>query len=560
MPSLGIVLCIVWQTEGFTEKCGGGRKFWARGRYFMLFRYYVHKQHVHVSRKTSSDFFPRCSLASKSSYSMAMSQLHQGSSSALENGNCAGNYFCTNCEAVPCNRGNLVVEHENNYSSSSPLPTTEDCTNHLSSIFARPNIISVANETPPLPRNEEADDPTKRRGVPQNVVRFVVPTTTKPATTHLQPPAHDIHVIGSGSEQFEIKFCIEKCRDVFQMRASTNASTSSGASPTRNMWLSYRFVGTVVQSEVLSEDNFIPVINTFRIKSSLPELARYFNDKKHSTLRVYLCTEGEVLGTSFVDLRQLIAPEHESESRMVQNEYFIKLRSTVASKAECDKSSSHSCSPRIFVRMCIDHTPVIDKWQRSTDASSSSTSSQTIAMECDARAFSPRVNATADKDSHDKKNRLELLQNKEHQLSVREAELSKREKETHQEAASLERKCCEWEQWRCQQEIEWQEKLRHKEGAMLKVVEERAFIIEKERLSSLELSKNEYEKLEARLRKALIDVEAKERQSKDTELGRQHEHRRRLAELESREKLLKEELKHSIEIEVRLLGAFSAGV
>jgi hypothetical protein len=210
--------------------------------------------------------------------------------------------------------------------------------------------------------------------------------------------------------------------------------------------------------------------------------------------------------------------------------------------------------------MCIDHTPVIDKWQRSTDASSSSTSSQTIAMEYDARAFSPRVNATADKDSHDKKNRLELLQNKEHQLSVREAELSKREKETHQEAASLERKRCEWEQWRCQQEIEWQEKLRHKEGAMLKVVEERAFIIEKERLSSLELSKNEYEKLEARLRKALIDVEAKERQSKDTELGRQHEHKRRLAELESREKLLKEELKHSIEIEVRLLGAFSAGV
>jgi hypothetical protein len=428
------------------------------------------------------------------------------------------------------------MEQENNYFSS-PLPTTEDCTNHLSSIFTG-NNLSVANETPPLPRNEEADEPTKRRGVPKKLVRFVVPTTT-----NLQPPAQDIHVIGSGSEQFEIKFCIEKCRDVFQMRASTNASTASGASPTRNMWLSYRFIGSVVQSEVLSEDNFIPMINTFRIKSSLPELACYFNDKKHATLRIYLCTEGEVLGTSFVDLRQLIAPEHESESRMVQNEYFIKLRSTVASKVEGDKSSSHPCSPRISVRLCIDRTPEIDKRLRSTDASSSSTSP-------------PRVNATADKDLHDKKHHLELLQKKEHQLSFREAELFQREKEIYQEAASLERKRCEWEQWRYQQEIEWQEKLRHKEGAMLKVVEDRACIIEKERLSSLELSKNEYEKLEARLRKALIDVDAKERQLKDTEHGRQHEHKRRLAELESREKLLKEELKHSIEIEVRLLVHF----
>ncbi len=438
------------------------------------------------------------------------------------------------------------MEQENDLSSR--LPTAEDCTNHLSSIFTRSNL-SVANERPPLPLNEEAEDPTKRPGVPRKVVRFVVPDTT-----NQQPPAHDIHVIGNGSELFEIKFCIEKCRDIFQMRASTNASTSSGVSPARNMWLSYRFIGTVVQSDVLSEDNFILMMNTFRIKSSLPELARYFNDKKHSTLRIYLCTEGEVLGTSFVDLRQLIAPEHESESRTVQNEYIIQLRSsTDASTVEVEKSNSHPCSPRIAVRLCIDRTPVIDKWLRSTAVVYSSASTQTIAMECDDRASSPTVNAIADKDSHDEKNRFELLQNKECQLSVREAELSQREK-------GIERKCCEWEQWRYQQEIEWQEKLRHKEGAMLKAVEERACIIEKDRLSSLELSKNEYEKLEARLRKALIDVEAKERQLKDTELEHKHEHKRRLAELESREKLMKEELKHSIEIEVRSRSAFSAGV
>jgi hypothetical protein len=451
-------------------------------------------------------------------------------------------------------------EQEENYSSA--LPTAEDCANHyLPSIFTRSNL-SDANET--TSRNEKVDEPSKRKGIPQRLVRFAVP-----ATTNLNPPAPDIHVIGSGSELFEIKFCVQKCWDLHQLRASTNATTSSGACPTRNMWLSYRFIGSVVQSEIFSEDNFIPMIKTFLIQSSLPELLRYFNDKKHATLRIYLCTEGEVLGTSFVDLRHLIAPEHEYEGRMVQNEYIINSRNTDASKIEGDKRNSHPLSPRIAVRLCIDRNSVIDadkkgemcpemspklvhhERQRSTLAVSSSTSSQTIAMECDDRASSPRVNATADKDSRNEKNQLEVLQNKGHQSSVREAELSQREKEIYQAAAALERKRCEWEQWRCQQEGEWQEKLQRKEGAMLKVVEERACIIEKERLSSLEISKNEYEKLEARLRKALIDVEAKERQLKDTELGHQHERKRRLAELESREKLMKEDLKHSIEIEVR---------
>ncbi|KAL3762770.1 hypothetical protein ACHAW5_000206 [Stephanodiscus triporus] len=448
-------------------------------------------------------------------------------------------------------------EQEENYSSA--LPTAEDCADHyLPSIFTRSNL-SDANDT--SSRNEEVDEPSKRKGIPQRLVRFAVP-----ATTNLNPTAQDIHVIGNGSELFEIKFCVQKCWDLHLLRASTNATTSSGACPTRNMWLSYRFIGSVVQSEIFSEDNFIPMIKTFLIQSSLPELLRYFNDKKHATLRIYLCTEGEVLGTSFVDLRHLIAPEHECEGRMVQNEYIIKSRRTDASKIEGGKRNTPPFSPRIAVRLCIDRNTVIDadkkgelspemstklhhEWQRSTLAVSSSTSSQTNAMECDDRASSPRVYSTADKDSPNEKNQLEVLKNKEHQLSVKEAELSLREKEIYQAAAALERKRCEWEQWRCQQEGEWQEKLRRKEGAMLKVVEERACIIEKERLSSLEVSKNEYEKLEARLRKALVDVETKERQLKDTELGHQHERKRRLAELQSREKLMKDDLKHSIEIE-----------
>ena len=84
---------------------------------------------------------------------------------------------------------------------------------------------------------------------------------------------------------------------------------------------------------------------------------------------------------------------------------------------------------------------------------------------------------------------------------------------------------------------------------MMRAVEERVSRIECERLNSTDTAKNEYERLETRLRKALIDVETKERQLKEIELSYQKERKRKLSDLESREKLLKRETEHAIEIE-----------
>ena len=84
---------------------------------------------------------------------------------------------------------------------------------------------------------------------------------------------------------------------------------------------------------------------------------------------------------------------------------------------------------------------------------------------------------------------------------------------------------------------------------MMRAVEERVSRIECERLNSTDTAKNEYERLETRLRKALIDVETKERQLKEIELSYQKERKRKLSDLESREKLLKRETEHAIEME-----------
>ncbi len=265
-------------------------------------------------------------------------------------------------------------------------------------------------------------------------------------------------------------------------------------------------------------------------------------------------------------MRQLIIPpEHVGkgdfqvnaigfEGRMIHHEYIVKTRGSVNGVlVEGEGEESQSILPRLTVRLCIDRDSASsdayrtemsgkNKRRSPTAVISLSTSSQTAKTICLDRASSPRQS-----DHYS----IEYLEDKTKQLNSKEVELSKKEKDVLLELASLERKRCEWERWRHRQELECQEKLRQKEAIMLKAVEERVHVIEKERISALELSKNEYEKLETRLRKALTDVEAKERQLKHAEINLQNERKSKLAELELREKLMKEELKHSITIEVR---------
>jgi len=414
-------------------------------------------------------------------------------------------------------------------------------------------------------------------------IKQLAPSTNTPFATesiksllhersiHSSSSSNNIQRIGYGIDLFEIKVCIEKCHNLCILLQSRGNNAIhypgyNGTFPTNNLWLSYRFMNTVAQSDMLSEEATlaIPIMHTFRIQSTPSALVHYFHEKKNSLLKVHVCTDGEVLGTSHIDIRQLIsAPDHAEgwEGRMIHNEYGVKPRGSYdMMMVESDEGESRLCDPRLTVRLCIDRDSTSSdaeaetsgKYKRrsTTAAVSLSTSSQTTKTVCIDRASSPRQSS--------EQCSLENIEKKSNQLNSKEAELSNKEKEILHEVASLERKRCEWEQWRHREEIAWQEKLRQKEVAMLKAVEERVQVIEKERISALELSKNEHDKLETRLRKALIDVEAKERQLKHAEVSHQNERKSKLAELEMREKLMKEELKHSIEIEVRRISILCA--
>ena len=419
-----------------------------------------------------------------------------------------------------------------------PMHTAEEHAKQLSSMF---NVQSVAN--PELHNETIQFDSTPTKSNRNSTVLMNEPTHT--ATVN------DIR-IGAGNDTFEIKVSIEKCQDLFQLLSDT--------SPNRAVWLSYRFFGTVVQSDIFTiteavqgSRNFVPMKNSFRLLGSLSELGSHLSSSMNGTLNIHVCTEGEVLGTAYIDLNQLVAFEKENRSfdgRMLMHECTVKPR----------KRDIQVSSARVAARLCIDRIAVdsANAQLQPSPAIYSSTSSQTANAIITNRASSPiRSTTTRKKDSvdHDNTscdNSIKHVNAREQQLAARETELSKKETEICEAITVLEQKRHEWEQWRYRQELEWHEQLHSKEAAMMRVVEERVCTMEKDRLSSMEASKNEYDKLEGRLRKALIEVEARERQLKDIELNYTNERTRKIAELTSKEKLMKEELKHTVEIEVSI--------
>lgn len=115
----------------------------------------------------------------------------------------------------------------------------------------------------------------------------------------------------------------------------------------------------------------------------------------------------------------------------------------------------------------------------------------------------------------------------------------------------------EWTKWYHQQEFLWHEKLREREAAAMRALQEQALEKDKERAQILEASRREYTRLEARLRKALSAAEQRERKMQDEEATRQSQHKSKMAEIEFNKRFSREEVKHSMQIEVRLLSFLS---
>lgn len=383
-------------------------------------------------------------------------------------------------------------------------------------------------------------------------------------------PPHTIINIGQGHHHFDLKLCIEKFHNPSQIIFNHSHNNPC--------WLSYRFFGRVLQSEILSCDNptttpasvsFTPMTHTFRVCSSFPELVQHFGQKKNGVLRVHVCTTGQVLGTAVIDLLPLIEKDEgktkaEAElldgGKMISGEY--EVRPSAKETNSCDNETNNA---RLAVSVCLESESgqkatlfsMKNKLQSCSTRICASTCSQTDLVgsgetnkDC---TSSPIVTSSANKqrmdDEHSTTLRQQQLEDKEVELKEREDKFHLKETKLYESEIGLEKKRRDWENWRHGEEFKFHEKLRQKEANAMRSIEDRVSTIEKERLDSLESSRKEYEKLESRLRNALMEVEVKERHSKEAEAMHQNERQRKMAELDLRERLMKEELQHTIDIE-----------
>ncbi len=423
-------------------------------------------------------------------------------------------------------------------------------------------------------------------------VSSVINSNCTPQNVHSKTPMtnHGSEIqIGGGSELFELTISIEGCRYLSQLLILTTSEGQKLSSHDK-CWLSFRVFGKVIQSDIFSLSDyqhsiqnhieFTPTMDAFRIRSSECDLKMYFETAKNSTLRIHVCMEGAVLGTAFVNWRALFEDNddaterrNEHKSRIVRNDYLVesKLNRVPGTRPECDSP------PSIAVRLGLDSenrfgnnanhasnkTDGLHEQHsfNTVDSNSCISSQQSYSEQSESqrncvgvdKALSPinwQSKTEADAINYENDYRSKLIREKEEMLKSKEADLAAKEKLLMESLSALKMKQLEWEQWRRQEQINWHEKLREKETATMKSVEEKICKVEQERIASLEASRVEYEKLEARLQKSLLEVETKERHLKDLEASHQNERKRKLAELELREKLMKEEMKHVMEIEV----------
>ncbi|CAN0114928.1 unnamed protein product, partial [Discosporangium mesarthrocarpum] len=109
----------------------------------------------------------------------------------------------------------------------------------------------------------------------------------------------------------------------------------------------------------------------------------------------------------------------------------------------------------------------------------------------------------------------------------------------------LEAALIEWERWRSREEEAFSQRLREKDLAL----EEKWVKRDEQRREGLARAQAEYTKLESKLRKALSEVEARERALKAREEGWRSEHAQKLSDLQLLQRRLREESKHQVDLE-----------
>ena len=308
-------------------------------------------------------------------------------------------------------------------------------------------------------------------------------------------------------------------------------------------WLSYRLLdATLIQTEKFEiyatrTEGFDASEDVFKLELSATGNLTAALSKSFD---VYLCTHGSILGRFEVNISRLLTLNEGGDQfaeRAGRGTFYFGAaangkedddESSDASSIEVTVSLSHELNNGIAADIC--------------SSSSSSSNSRTCKLEATTTTTSCQTKPAV---AQHPKAAPPPTQTQTPSLST-----TRTAGTTADDRIEFEKERRRWEEWRHKEELKWHNKMRERESAALKALDEQSKAQERENAKEIDVKKKEFENLEGRLRKALAEVEKRERRIRTVEASREAEYTTKMAEVELKQKLLKEETKHTAELEV----------
>ena len=313
-------------------------------------------------------------------------------------------------------------------------------------------------------------------------------------------------------------------------------------------WLSYRLLDTtLLQTEKFEiyatrTEGFEANEDVFKLE--LPATGN-LTAALSKSFDVYLCTHGSILGRLEVNISRLLTLNEGGDQfaeRAGRGTFYFAI---AANDKEDDDESSDASSIEVSMSLRPELT---DGIATGIGSSNSSSSSRTCKLEATTTTTSCQTLA-----QHPKAAPLPT------QSQTPSPSTTRTTGTTADDRIEFEKERRRWEEWRHKEELKWHNKMRERETAALKALDEQSKAQERENAKEIDAKKKEFESLEGRLRKAVAEVEKRERRIRTVEASREAEYTTKMAEVELKQKLLKEETKHAAELEVSIayIGVYS---
>ena len=331
----------------------------------------------------------------------------------------------------------------------------------------------------------------------------------------------------------------------------TSSSADEDEGDVVEAWLSYRLFGAVTQSKKFElyptrSQNFEVAEDVFDLTGT--SSIDLMSSLTTSSFDVYMCTHGSVLGRTRVNIQQLLALNEEGDEGFAERagRGIFYFTNEVISGRKQDGSTAEEVSVEISMSLKRESSSgdvLAASCACKIDPSTTTNYCQTSPPKLAIPQHSPVIELSA------------TMSSATESAPAPTSAPALPSVPTQDERIQFEKERRRWEEWRHKEEMKWHNKMREQETAALKALDEQSKKMAAQNSKEMDAKKKEFENLEGRLRKALAEVEKRERRIRTVEASREAEYTTKMAEVELKQKLLKEESKHAAEIENAKLKA-----